>query len=112
MKYKCLYVGSCLDCKSGSEFVSWYAATHSWTSLIRICEGSKESGGITLTPTLQHLRNEAALVFVVHWLRMVLTSLDCYVWLFGEELVKPFVLLGTEGLGNASEARYSTQTCT
>lgn len=87
--------------------MSWYAATHSWTSLIRICEGSKESGGISITPTLKHLRNEVALVYLVRWLRMVLTSLDCYVWLFGEDLVKPSVLLGTEGLDSTSEARYS-----
>lgn len=88
--------------------MSWYADTHSWTSLIRICEGGKESGGITVTPTLKHLRNEVALVCVVRWLRMVLTSLDCYVWVFGEQLVKPSVLLGTKGLNNTSEARYST----
>jgi hypothetical protein len=92
--------------------VSWYAAAHSWTSLIRICEGSKESGGITLTPTLKHLKNEMALVYVVRWLHMVLTSIDCYVWLFNEELVRPSVLLGTEGLGNTREARYSTLICT
>jgi hypothetical protein len=71
-----------------------------------MCEGSKESGGITLTPTLKHLRKEAALVYVVNWLHMVLTSLDCYVWLFGEGLVRPSVLFGTEDLDNTNEARY------
>lgn len=92
--------------------MSWYAATHSWTTIIGICEGSKESGGITLTPTLKHLKNEAALVYVVRWLHMVLTSLDCYIWLFGEKLARPSVLLGTESMGNTTEARYSTLTCT
>lgn len=102
----------CLDCKTGSQFVSRYAATHSWTSLVKICEGSKESGGIAYTPTLKHFRNEVSLVHVVRWLRMLLTSLECYVWLFNDKSeVKPSVLLGTD-LGNMSEARYSTMNCT
>jgi len=99
---------SCSDCNSGSEFVNWYATTHSWTSLLKVCEGSKESGGIACSPTLKPSRSESALVHVVHWLHMILTSLDCYVWLFGDGLVKPSVLLGTKGLGIISEARYRT----
>jgi len=102
----------CVDCKTGSQFVRWYADTHSWTSLVKICEGSKESGGIAYTPTLKHFRNEVSLVHVVRWLRMLLTSLECYVWLFNDKgQVKPSVLLGTD-LSNMSEARYSTMNCT
>jgi hypothetical protein len=92
--------------------VSWYAATHSWTSLVKICEGSKESGGIAHTPTLEHFRNEVSLVHVVRWLHVLLASLECYVWLFEDKcLVKPSVLWGTD-LGNMSEARYSTMNYT
>lgn len=104
----CLYMHSCLDCKTGSQFVSLYAATHSWTSMVKICEGSKETGGIAQTPTLMNFRNEVSFVYVVRWLRMLLTSLECYVWLFGAKvLVKPSVLLGSDQ-ANMSEARYST----
>ena len=102
---------TCLDCKTGSQFVSWYAATHTWTSLVKICEGSKGSGGIAYTPTLKHFRNEVSLVHVVRWLRMLVTSLECYVWLFNKGQVKPSVLLGTD-LCNMNEARYSTMNCT
>jgi hypothetical protein len=101
---------SYLDCKTGSQFVSWYAATHTWASLVKICEGSKESGGIAYTPTLKHFRNEVSLVHVVRWLRMLLTSLECYVWLFNDkDLVKPSVLTDR---GNLNGARYSTMNCT
>jgi hypothetical protein len=96
-----------LDCESGSEFVSWYATSRTWTSLLKVCEGSNESGGIAVTPTLKDFRTEVALVHVVRWLHMILTSLDCYIWLFGEGLVRPSLLLRTEGLDSMNKARYS-----
>lgn len=103
----CLCMNSCLDCRSGSEFVTWYVTTHTWMSLLKVCEGSVESGGIAVTPTLKDFRNEVALAHVVRWLHMILTSLDCYIWLFGEGLVRPSLLLKTESLGNMSKARYN-----
>ncbi|XP_021932903.1 DNA-dependent protein kinase catalytic subunit-like isoform X3 [Zootermopsis nevadensis] len=93
------------DCRSGSEFVTWYVTSHTWMSLLKVCEGSVESGGIAVTPTLKDFRNEVALAHVVRWLHMILTSLDCYIWLFGEGLVRPSLLLKTESLGNMSKAR-------
>jgi hypothetical protein len=107
----CLCMHFCLDCKCGSEFVSWYATAHTWTSLLKVCEGSVESGGVAVTPTLKDFKHEAALVRVVSWLHMILTSLDCYVWLFSEGLVRPSLLLETEGSDNMSKARYSTLNC-
>jgi hypothetical protein len=101
---------SCLDCKTVSEFVSWYGTSHTWTFLLKVCEGSVESGGIAATPTLKDFRNEVALVHVVRWLHLICTSLDCYMWLFGEGQVRPSLLLGNEAVDSMSKARYSTLT--
>ncbi|XP_069690626.1 DNA-dependent protein kinase catalytic subunit-like isoform X3 [Periplaneta americana] len=91
--------------KSGTDFVSSYASTHSWKALISVCEGSKENRtGITVTPTLIHIKSGATLSHVVQWLQMLLASLDCYVWLFGTGLVTPSALLGDASQASVFEA--------
>lgn len=54
----------------------------------------RDKHGIEGFPTLDRVKGESLLQTSLSWFDMVLAALDCYTWVFGENLLTPADLFG------------------
>lgn len=69
--------------------VAFFRDAQTNRSILELCEGNHNGTGIAARPDLKHIgkAQQTPLLLIYSWLESLLTSLDCYVWIFGDCLL-------------------------